>query len=45
MKLFALGPAALWLACGALAVLAATIILSPVKTPHAPAHPAAEAGP
>ena len=31
MKLFALGPAVLWLSCGALGLLAATIILGEVK--------------
>jgi len=31
MKLFALGPAVLWLSCGALGLLAATIILGEIK--------------
>ena len=31
MKMFALGPAALWLSCGALGLLAATIILGEIK--------------
>ena len=33
MKLFALGPAVLWLSCGALGFLAATLILREVKLP------------
>jgi MFS family permease len=31
MKLFAIGPAVLWLSCGALGLLAATIILGEIK--------------
>jgi len=44
MKLFAFEPAALWLACGALGVLAAITILTASTTPIAPAGLAGQRG-
>jgi len=44
MKLFALGPAVLWLSCGALGLLAATIIRREVKLPVGEPNLAGERG-